>query len=93
MPFHKTMARRIPTLQGVHSEPIDPSMPPIEQRVPAPTERYLVKIAEAARLLSVSERTVRNLIGLGKLEARGTRRLRRVTVASIRRYAEEELDD
>lgn len=52
-------------------------------------EPLLVKVRKAALLLDVSERTIRNLVMRGKLEARGQNRLRRITMTSIRRYAEE----
>lgn len=64
-----------------------------EATVPPLPERLLVKVAEAARLLSVSERTIYTLIAEGKLESRGKNRLRRITVASLRRYAEGEMED
>ena len=74
------------------SAPPQPTMPEPVALPPSP-ERLLVKVAEAARLLSVSDRTIYTLVAEGKLESRGRNRLRRITVASLRRYAAGEMED
>jgi hypothetical protein len=58
-----------------------------------PKYRLLVKISEAAHLLSISERKVRDFVTEGVLDARGSNRLRRITMTSIRRYAGEDKED
>lgn len=50
-------------------------------------DRYAFKIAEAARLLSLSERTIKALIASGELESVKLGRARRVLGVSMRDYA------
>lgn len=71
-----------PVMPGPSHHSVSEALPVIH-----PSERLLVTVEEAARLLSVSPRTIRNLVAEGTLEVRGRHRLRRVTMASLRRYA------
>ena len=75
-------------LPGPSHHPIPAALP-----VTPPSERLLVTVEEAARLLSVSPRTIRNLVAARTLEVRGRHRLRRVTMASLRRYVEVDEED
>lgn len=54
--------------------------------LPDEEPRRVVKIARAAVMLDMSERTVRRLCDAGKLESTGHGRLRRVFVTSIDDY-------
>lgn len=54
--------------------------------LPDEAQRRVVKIARAAAMLDMSERTVRRLCDAGELESIGHGRMRRVVVASIDAY-------
>jgi excisionase family DNA binding protein len=55
-----------------------------------PTERLQVRIAEAAELLSISERHLRRLMASGEIRSVGRGRLRRVAIAELRRWQQQE---
>jgi excisionase family DNA binding protein len=82
-PQDKNLGNRIRPIESlVEKEPDDKKA----EEEPS-KDRLLVKIKEAAYLLSISERKVRDLVAKGVLEARGSNRLRRITMTSINRYA------
>lgn len=56
---------------------------------PTPLPTLQVRIEDAARMLSMSPRSVRRLIAEGKLPSVGRGRLRRIAVKDLHRFIDE----